>query len=174
MKANPAKSELYRPFDINALSSKQPVHEVEIEAKPAERVALAKRFGFPAIESLKASISVALDLNGGLIEVSGTIYVDFEQICIISGDVFATQTSMPFSNDFVRAAAKHKWAKDDDEPSDFDVLDSDVIDLGEVVAQYFYLSLDPYPKKPGVESGLEEASDKERPFAKILQFMKKD
>jgi uncharacterized metal-binding protein YceD (DUF177 family) len=64
----------------------------------------------------------------------------------------------------------------DDPDDEFEIFYGGKIDLGEMVAQHLGITLDPYPRKPGVALGAVEFGaklGKEQPFAKLATLTKK-
>ncbi len=123
--------------------------EICIKATAMECAALAARFEVPAVKSLSVEVTCRRTKSGNGIRIDGIINARFTQIC------GATLERMPralseeaFSTEYTLSA----WEK----YSEFDidqaeVLTDDFIDIGEIIAQYFYLALDPYPVRTAEE-----------------------
>ena len=154
--------------------------ELTIEADAAERAALARRFGLPAIDSLGAT--VALSQAGDAIDARGRMTAAFAQRCAISDEPFANTLEEPLAIRFVPALAE----AGEDEELEFASEEPDEIeyqgaafDLGEAVAQSFGLALDPYATGPGADAarraaGLTDESAPTGPFAALAALRPKD
>lgn len=132
--------------------------ELAIEADAAERAALARRFGLPAVHALKAAVSLAH--RGDVIEARGRIEARFDQLCAIAEEPFANSIDEPLAIRFVRTIAP--GSEDEavefasEEPDEIE-YDGAAFDLGEAVAQSFGLALDPYASGPKAEAVRREA-----------------
>jgi len=128
---------------------------VTIEASPAERQALAALNGLPAIASLTATLRVEPAGSGGA-RVTGAVHGELTQTCVVSLEPFEATVDedidvrfAPVDEEAAGAAREITLSlADEDDPDP--VIDGR-IDLGALVAEFFALGLDPYPRKPGVE-----------------------
>lgn len=144
------KPELSRPLAIDALGSTPVVRS--IRAEPAELEALTRRLSLVALNSLEATVTVTRQSGGRLIAVSGTFKAEPVQVCVVTLEPFANpvedQFEIRFTTDPVATSAEVVIDPDNlDEP---EPLEGGVLDLGELVTQFFSLALDPHPRKPGV------------------------
>ncbi len=140
--------ELSRPLRVHEIGAVP--YTLDVEAKPAEREALVKRFGLLTLDRLTASLSAHAEAGG--VRVGGRVVAAGAQPCGLSG------IAVPFAIDEavdLRFARIERVAGEEVELSggDLDVLeiDGDTIDLGEAAAQSFGLALDPYPRASGAE-----------------------
>lgn len=152
--------------------------QLTIDADEAERAALARRFGLPSIERLRAEI--ALTQAGDAIGAAGRLEAAFHQRCAISDEPFANTLDEPLAIRFVPALA----STSEDEEIEFDADEPDEIeydgasfDLGEAVAQSFGLALDPYATGPDAEhvrreAGLADEDTPSGPFAALAALKK--
>jgi len=151
--------EFSRPLRIDTLGT-VPRH-ISIGADEAERSALAKRFGIPAIERLSAEAAVTRD--GDLIVAAGTLSAAVTQSCVATNAAVAETIEEEFRIDF-RPQPSGVPEEDEIELSEgeMDVVfyEGSAIDLGEAVAETLSLSLDPYPRAPDAETVLREAGVK--------------
>lgn len=156
-----------------------PTGAMEIEATDAELRALARRFGLPALERLKALI--VLKPEGDRIGASGRIAAAFTQRCAVTDEPFANVLDEPFAVRFVPALTAASEEEEQEfasgEPDEVE-YEGAALDIGEAVAQSFGLALDPYATGPDAERGRIEAGIADEaaptgPFA-ALAALKRD
>lgn len=123
-----------------------------VEADPAERKALAVRFGLIGLDQLKGDLRLKRT-GAGVIRVSGHVEARATQSCIISLAPVPAQLDFDFevffSEDVRASAADLVVEYDQDDPPE--PITGGQIDLGEVVAEQLGLNLDPYPRAPGAK-----------------------
>lgn len=169
--------EFSRPIAVDGIIPDK-LREEKIEATEAECAALARRFGLRAISSLRASLRIRRVMGGATVRVEGSFDVDIMQACVISLQDVPGHIEGKFDTYFTEEQdagdSEVEFAHDDDENTPEMVIGGQ-IDLGEVVAQYLSLEIDPYPRAPGVslaaqlaESGIKQ---KESPFH-VLERLK--
>lgn len=150
--------EFSRPVRLDKIGA---ARSLSLEADGAERAALAKRFGLPAIDSLTAEVT--LTDRGDDIHLSGTLRASVAQTCVASGAPVRAELDDKLDILFrpPPAAAKPDEEIELDE-AEMDVMfhDGATIDVGEAVAQSLWLALDPYPRSPDAEAALREAGVK--------------
>jgi len=154
------------PFAVDRLGT-SPV-TVSIVAKPEQCARLARRLGLVAIERLAASATLRRLPGVDIIHVDGRFEADIVQTCVVTLAPFQTHVVDELEGDFggaPEAAAEVSVAMDEDPP---EPIENGVIDIGELAAQFLSLSLEPYPRSPGV--ALEEVwgrpdPESESPFA---------
>jgi uncharacterized metal-binding protein YceD (DUF177 family) len=133
-------------------------HKVGINADAAECAALAKRFGWTAIEGLSANAQLLARAGG--IDALGTFEAAIERACVATGEPVHERVEEAFAIHFVRP--------DDDLPimdevelaeNDLDTVEFDgaAVDIGEAVAQSLALAVAPFPRSPAAEAKLKEA-----------------
>ena len=156
--------EFSRPILIDHIG---PAWHVEaIEASPAERAALARRFDLLDLPELKAEIRLRRVRAGRYIEASGHFAADVVQSCVVSLEPVAAKLDEsfrelygPIGGDVAGEASEVLVDPESPEP-----VEGGSLDLGEAVAQHLALALDPYPRAPGaVGPGPEKAGEPERP-----------
>jgi len=139
--------EFSRPFVVDRLGA-APVTETLV-ATPAECSALATRMRIVTLGGLSATATLERVLSG-LIHVSGRLEADVVQTCVVTLADFPSHVEDSFTLEFGNAAAEHgdeiEIDVDYDPP---EPIEDGIIDLGELVAQYLALALDPYPRAPG-------------------------
>lgn len=168
-------AEFSRPVHARHL----PAGAVELSAEPAERAALADRFGVVAIETLEAV--VRLEADGGAILAAGELAAELVQTCAVSGEDFAVRVREPVRLRFVRP--RERPPEEDlelpDEDADEIEYGGDTFDLGEAIAQTLGLAIDPYATGPQADAVRREVGivgdDRPRgPLADLLDGLDKD
>jgi len=126
-----------------------------IEANARERHAVAARLDLPALSRLTGEFRLS-PMRGG-VEIRLLLDAEAERTCVVSLEPM-TQT--------LREAVTMRCLRAYDPESDIEedevireALDSDEIDLGELLVQFLSLSLDPYPRKSSAEPILEKYRD---------------
>ncbi len=146
--------EFARPERIDMIG--EGARTIAIAADPAERAALAARFGLIEVADLHAEFTVNLDPGG--IVARGRVIARVVQRCVVTAEPISTHIDEPVALRFV---ADESELGDDIELT-ADALDiipyaDGVIDLGEAAAETMALALDPFPRSPNAESVLREA-----------------
>jgi uncharacterized metal-binding protein YceD (DUF177 family) len=126
----------------------------DIQAEPGERTALAERFGLISIEKLTARVSLAWLKGRKAIRLTAAFHAEVTQTCVATLDPVPAKLDEQFT--IVYAEAKGGSAggevvvslEDETEP-----LVGSTLDIGEIVAEELALSLDPYPRRPGLAAG---------------------
>jgi uncharacterized metal-binding protein YceD (DUF177 family) len=121
-----------------------------IEASPAERAALAKRFEILDLPALAAEVKLRRIRAGRYIEASLHILAEVVQSCVVSLEPIAASidaSARELYGPIGGEAAADEVLVDPDSP---EPIAGPSLDLGEVVAQHLALSLDPYPRAAGV------------------------
>ncbi|WP_430475452.1 YceD family protein [Thalassospira lucentensis] len=155
-----------------------------IEASEKERAALAKRFELVSIDSLKAELTIKISSNGE-VTVHGPMSAQITQNCV------TTLEPVPEAVEDTVDVLFSPHVSEDDLPSNPDDLENlseeelmallnqpeplvdNKIDVGEVVAQFLAVAMDPYPRQEGAELPksvmAEEEAEEERPnpFAQL-------
>lgn len=171
-------SELTRPIKVKGL----PGDTVVVEADAGERAALARRFGLPGIDLLRAEID--LEQRGKAIRATGTLKAAIRQACAISGEDFPANIEEPIDLRFVEEtdlpAPDDVEIEIELEADDCDEIEysGDMFDLGEAVAQSLGLSIDPYAEGPNADAarkaaGIVQEGEQEGPLAAALAALKK-
>ena len=153
---------------------------VELTATPAEREALKQRFDLVGLPSLSASVGIEKKMTD--LVLAGTIEAVVEQTCVVTLKPVMSSLEVPFERRYRRHETHAKLMSAggdemrDEEMIDIDVIEGDDIDVGEAVAEEFYLALDPYPRVPdadqtlkefGAEAGVGIGDQTDNPFEKL-------
>jgi uncharacterized metal-binding protein YceD (DUF177 family) len=150
--------ELSRPIDVSRIAAAG--ETVVVEAKPAERAALAVRFGIPAIGKLSVTFRLTAP-RGQVVPTAGRMSAEVTQVCVVTLEPFETTIEEAFDVLFVPAGTETEDDLGDPDAPDEIPYDGDRIDLGEAAAEQLALALDPYPRKPGAV--LDENGDETAP-----------
>jgi len=128
---------------------------LRLEADAEERQGLAARFGLIGLDRLEATVTLHREAGQSDVRLNGHIEGVVTQPCVVTLEPF----SAPVADDFVlRYVARGSGtAKDleaeaevecDLQGEDIEMLSGETVDVGEAVAQYFCLALDPHPRAP--------------------------
>lgn len=154
------------------------VLERRIEANAEECSALAVRFNLLSLAGLSAVVELRRVSGGPVVRVDGRLEADVVQRCVVSLEPVSDNVEERFSELF--APADYEIPEEAGEEDVPEAFDDGGIDIGELVAQHLSLSLNPYPRAPGVElprarqAGPEgEAAESGRPFAGLEEMLKK-
>lgn len=138
--------ELSRLFSIDQKTI--PLKEESVTASQEECEALARRFRVKSIESLKAKFSIASTQEEGIYKLEGTVLAHVTQTCV------ATFVDLPLSTEesfvvflYEPSLTDKINALDITDERDFEEISAGRVDVGELVAQYLALALDPYPRQ---------------------------
>jgi uncharacterized metal-binding protein YceD (DUF177 family) len=137
--------EFSRPVEIDRLPPG--MMDYDIAALASERQALAARFSLLALDRLEARVRLER-LAGGLWRLSATLSADVVQECVVTLEPVASTVIAPFTLLFGEAPDPGHMASAEAEP--VEAIVGRVVDVGEAVAQQLSLTLDPYPRSPGV------------------------
>ena len=173
-------SELSRPVAVESIIPDK-VRIEKVEASAEECAALAKRFELKSLSGLKGKLSVLRVSEGNIVKVSGDIEADVVQTCVVSLQDVHSRVQAHFDTYFTEEGKEGLELEQefniDLEEDLHEVMNNGILDLGELVAQYLSLELDPYPRAPGVSLAAQMAEaggdSKNRPF-QVLQGLKKD
>lgn len=150
--------------DFSVFSRKIEAHSIgargaerQIEAAPAERIALAGLLDLLALDRLAATLSLRR-LSSGIIEVKGRLEADVVQQCVVTLEPVLAQVADSFKLtygevDLGPGAADLEIDYEEADPPE-PIVDG-AIDLGAIVAEHLSLALDPYPRKPDATIGEE-------------------
>lgn len=136
-----------------------------LEPNEQQRAAIAKRLGIPAVDQLRGAFAVKR-VSGGA-ELKLQLTAETGRICVASLEPMKEEIEETVLMRFERNFVEDEDGADDDiirEP-----LESEAIDLGEILVQHLSLALDPYPRKSGAESLADRFSENAAasPFAKL-------
>jgi uncharacterized metal-binding protein YceD (DUF177 family) len=159
-------TEFSRLYRLESLSDEP--RPVEIEAGPAEREALARRFELIALDRLIASATLVR--RGETVEAAGSLRAMVTQSCVATAEPVEAAVEEEFRVEFRPLPAEGRPEEEVElGEGELDVIfhEGAAIDLGEAVAQTLLLALDPYPRSPAAEAALKEAGVKSEEQARI-------
>lgn len=175
----PASPEFSRPVDAEEIGAGG--RALEFAATPAERTALARRFGLDGLDRLEGRARLQ-PLGDGRVRLEVTFSADVLQSCVITLEPVASQISERFEVVYAPAT------EDGDEAEVFvDALGEDPpealadggIDVGEVTAQHLALLIEPYPRAAEAEGesgswrtdgAAEDAAVRDSPFERLRDW----
>jgi hypothetical protein len=172
-----------RPVRVETISADG--LEQTIEANEAERAALARLSGLPAIGRLTATFALSR-AGRGAVRVRGDVHAEVTQSCVVTlepleaivDEIVDVRFATPAGESASRrgppitAAEAESLAMDGEDQPD-PIIDGK-IDLGALAAEFMALGLDPYPRKPGVDFAPPEAGEGPAgPFAGLAGAAKK-
>ncbi len=150
---------------------------VQLEASKDERRAIALAYDLPEVRRFVANLRITPKGKGGA-HLRGDITADVDRTCVVSLDPFPVKLREPLDLSFApappaRAKEEEIDALDVDFESDDppETIENGMIDAGAVVCEFFALSLDPYPRRPGVAfDSPEKDAVKANPFAVLAKL----
>ncbi|MBW8268589.1 YceD family protein [Caldovatus aquaticus] len=143
----PLRPEFSRPVRADRISAEGRTER--LVASPAERAALARRFGIEAVERLEAEVTLR-PAPGGQIAARGRLVATVVQECVVSFAPVTQRVEERVDLRFVPAEAAEALGEEEPEAPDVVPMEpGGVLDLGEALAQQLALALDPYPRAEG-------------------------
>jgi uncharacterized metal-binding protein YceD (DUF177 family) len=155
-----------------------PEHKIEIVATATERDALAKRYGILSLDALEAQVTVRDDGSGEII-VEGHLQAQVVQECVVTLEPVSETVATSFDQRYTLTPAEPTTdlviRPDDSEPPEPVIGDS--IDLGELVAEFLSLAINPYPRAQDADvQAAQYRSDapSDGPFAVLARLRERD
>ena len=151
MTGEAAQPEFSRILDLTRLGKEG--EKRPIEATAEECAMLARRFGLVSLEGLRADVTVRPSGKRGSVRLAGTFEAHVVQNCVVTQEPVATHVKESF-NWLFEPEAEEK-TEDSKEKlvhmEEAEPLGGEELDMGECVAQYLSLTLDPYPRLPDAQ-----------------------
>jgi uncharacterized metal-binding protein YceD (DUF177 family) len=166
------ENEFQRIIDLD--SSTTFGNSITLTANDDEKKALAERFGLLDLSSLSATIVITVDDIQKCFRVEGTLCAELMQKCIISLKPVPESINAPFSVLLVmETTQKQEQEEEINWEADVEYITDSKVDVGEIVAQYLSLMMDPYPKCADQEQETKESAlpKTKNPFS-ILEKLK--
>jgi uncharacterized metal-binding protein YceD (DUF177 family) len=160
---------------------------VHLEANERELEGLTKLWQVSAVRSLSAELQVNRWKKDG-VRIKGRVRAEITQACVVTLDPIDSVIDEHVEQIFVPEGSKlarmttgeaAELVVDPDGPDLPELFEGDAIDVGDAVAEFAALAIDPYPRKQGiefadhVESSAEDKNERPNPFA-VLKDWKKD
>jgi len=164
--------EFARPHRLDQIGAGE--SKATVTAEPDERIALARRFGLVAIDSLRADYALRQTAEG--VRATGHLSARVTQACVVTGDPLAVQVEEDFDLRFV---PEPEAGEVELTPEACDTIfhSGGAIDLGEAAAETLALALDPFPRSPAAEQALKAAGvlgeEQAGPFAALAALKDK-
>lgn len=160
---------------------------LRLETTADERAGVAERLGILSVEALKAELLVRRWKRDGIV-VEGRITGALEQACVVTLDPVRETVNEPVELIFVPETSRLARVEPEGDgelhldPEGADIPETfrgDTIDLGPFLEELVGLSLDPYPRAPGVEfseldTDPDPAGGKVSPFAALGRLKASD
>ena len=157
--------EFHRPLSLDRIGTLG--LDMTVEAKPAERTALAERMNLPAVLTLSCVFHLIREGRDKVL-ARGVLRATVTRICVVSLEEFDAAIEDVFQVRFVPAGEE---SEDVDPESDDEIpFEGNIIDLGEAAAEQLGLVLDPYPRMPGMEMPEIEEDPEPHPFAALRRL----
>ncbi len=147
----------------------------EIVADEAVRAELARIGGLREVTEARGVFDLA-HVGGERVRVTGRVTARIGQTCVVTLDPMTAEIDEPIDLEFAppevaetQAKAASHGSDDDDQPEPPETIANGTIDLGELAAEYLFLGVDPYPRKPGAvfEAPNTPPDPEDHPFAAL-------
>lgn len=162
---------LHRPIDVRALS--RTGHREMIEASAKERAALARANDLVSVARFSAEL-VAMPWGDDGVRLSGRVTAEVVQSCVVTLDPVPARLDEPFDATFVpegsplvRDPTEGEILIDAEAEDAPETFAPPMLDAGAVVAEFFTLGLDPYPRAPDAELPPGASDERVSPFAAL-------
>ncbi len=124
--------------------------KLSLEANESDREALVERFALVALDRLTADLSIQHKGKDNGILIKGKIQANLVQRCIVSladvpEDVEASFELLLVDPDMAARMDEEESYLDPEAP-EYDALEGDIIDVGDIVAQTLSITMEPYPR----------------------------
>ena len=129
-----------------------------LDADEAVRAGIAERLQAPALDQLHGEITV-IPVKGG-VDVRGRVQARLQRICVASLERFEERIDEMFSISFREDAELRREDEEfvfDEEEVEF--LESETLDLAELLIQQTALAMAPFPRKPEAHALVESFGD---------------
>jgi uncharacterized metal-binding protein YceD (DUF177 family) len=161
--------ELSRPLEIHSLPLSG--RDFALTTTAEERARVAERLGLQEMPMLSAQLLVQAVAGG--VKVTGTFGADVVQNCVVTLVPIASHLSGDVSVTLLaeqdEPAEEIEIGLDGD---DVELLQGDIVDVGEIVVEQLALVIDPYPRVPGAvfSAPKSEESRDESPFSALAKL----
>jgi uncharacterized metal-binding protein YceD (DUF177 family) len=141
--------EFSRVFNLDKVG--QLGYKYDIKATPEELEALAERFSLISIGGLKASFDIRKARSRNEFEVEAHVVADVVQSCVVTLQDVPDHLAFEYKLNLVEGDEDRfhddlDWHTEAEKEYDLEFYQNNVIDFGEITAQYLSLELNPYPR----------------------------
>jgi len=172
------------PVSVTTLPSSG--FNLDLEAAPDERMAIAEDSGVLSVESLHADLVFRRWRRDG-VAVTGSLRAGITQACVVTLDPLQAsieavidRTFLPEGSNLTKPRLNNEGEMilDPDGRDEPDVFAGDRIDAWEIVLEQFNLEIDPFPRTPGLDPAVlgdeEDAGDAghNSPFSGLKDMIK--
>ena len=164
---------------------KEPV-KFSLKASADDKIRLVERFGLVSLQSLTAEVMVRNKGAGNGLLVSGQLKAALVQRCTITLADVPEELDVAFDLLLVDPEMANRMDEEesylDPDAPDYDALEGDTVDVGEIVAQTLSVWMNPYPRAEGAKviaptnpnvSLNEPELEKPNPFAALSKLQDK-
>ncbi len=141
-----------------------------------QREAIAWRLGAPAVNSLEGDVTLKVAKTH--IRASGSVRATLTRMCVASLEPMTEAIDEEFDIEFLRQAPDETAREAEEDALDdlIEIHENPVLDVGELLVQQLSLAMDPFPRKEGATSLVEQygRTQEESPFAVLRGAFGKD
>lgn len=169
------QSRLNRVLDIHDVRTHKHM-TFDIQPNSEERAGLAQRCDILEVQDMNAFVSVTAGDRPDLFIVEGTINAHVVQACCVTLAPVVETIEESFRDVLttLESALKPEDETDGDPNQPVELIQNDQIDLGDIIAQWLALSLNPYPRSDAPVFNhmeqKEESAGKYNPFAVLADI----
>ena len=167
--------EFSRPIILQELE--QEVSSLHFEAEPAERTALANRFGLLELKSLTADVTLTKQESADEpLRIDAKFSAQLVQECVISLEPVPAKLEGSFACTFTISGTtevdEFEIEVDPEAEDPPEILVDGQFDAGELIAEHFGLHINPFPKAEGAVFDASKVASREEmdinnPFAML-------
>lgn len=146
-----------KPMAMNCVLKQAEIDEkpaaYSLEATAEERTVLSERFGLQSFDHLEAQVTVARRPSDQAIEITGQVIANLAQTCVATLSAVPEEIDASFHLLLVDEAQAQAWDREeyylDDTAPEYDALEGESVDLGEIIAQTVSIHMNPFPRSSG-------------------------
>jgi len=140
-------------------------------ATPEECAAVAARLGLNAVKAISFDLEISQTADRDVYEVIGQTSMTAERTCSVTNDPFDDITQAAIQELFTSNPKKATSDEDDIEADmgvvDIELVENDIIDLGDLVVQYLAMELDQSPRSPEAAAVVAEPAPNDGPVLAV-------
>ncbi|CAM1630644.1 Large ribosomal RNA subunit accumulation protein YceD [Bartonella apihabitans] len=172
---------IHYPVNVRSLPVKG--IRIKIDADEKERLKLVENHGLLEVKSFHADVHISPWKKRG-VRVKGKFEAEIVQACVVTLEPLPKHIEEEVESVFIPDDSKLVKYQERDNTSEVfvdaegpdtpEVFHGDSIDIGAFLEEFFELSIDPYPRKEGVDGNYIEDMEKDKtkpsPFAILKQL----